>query len=105
MYQPENLLCANDEVDSLSITDFGIAKLLLPGQKIRGSCGSPSYVSPEILLKQEYSHEVDMWAVGVISYILSVNMIMSSVSTNVGLELLVTSHLMKKLAVCRYTCR
>ena len=33
-------------------------------------CGTPAYVAPEIIKKQRYGLEVDMWSCGVIVYIL-----------------------------------
>ena len=33
-------------------------------------CGTPTYVAPEILAETGYGLEVDMWACGVITYIL-----------------------------------
>lgn len=34
------------------------------------TCGTPEYISPELLLRVPYTDKVDMWAVGVIAYIL-----------------------------------
>ena len=32
------------------------------------SCGTLAYVAPEVILKNGYKKEIDMWAVGVIMY-------------------------------------
>lgn len=34
------------------------------------SCGTPGYLAPEIMKGQVYGPPVDIWAIGVISYIL-----------------------------------
>ena len=31
-------------------------------------CGTPLYVSPELLKKKYYDHKVDIWGLGVLSY-------------------------------------
>jgi protein serine kinase H len=38
--------------------------------KLSAQCGSPAYVAPEIILGQQYTPAVDMWAVGCILYCL-----------------------------------
>ncbi len=48
------------------VADFGFAKKL---ENISGTVlGTENYMSPEIYLNQIYSHEVDMWAFGVLFY-------------------------------------
>jgi len=71
--KPENLLCAGCSADSeIKITDFGLSKVMDPAahMKMTTACGTPGYVAPEVLRLQGYGKEVDMWSVGVITYIL-----------------------------------
>jgi len=42
----------------------------VPNEKMMESCGTPAYVAPEVLYKQGYKKEVDMWSAGVIYYTL-----------------------------------
>ncbi|EGD78364.1 CAMK/CAMK1 protein kinase [Salpingoeca rosetta] len=72
--KPENLLCASREnpTQRIVISDFGLARKLNPDEKLSNACGTPGYVSPEILLHEPYAYEVDIWALGVIAYILLV---------------------------------
>ncbi|KXJ07736.1 calcium/calmodulin-dependent protein kinase type IV [Exaiptasia diaphana] len=69
--KPENLLYA-DTTDScpLKIADFGLSKMLLGDFGTSTVCGTPGYCAPEVLLGKKYDTMVDMWAVGVIAYIL-----------------------------------
>ncbi|XP_025870052.2 serine/threonine-protein kinase H2 [Vulpes vulpes] len=71
--KPENLLYYHPGAESkILITDFGLAH---SGNKsgdwtMRTLCGTPEYVAPEILLRKPYTSAVDMWALGVITYVL-----------------------------------
>ncbi|OWF51087.1 serine/threonine-protein kinase DCLK1-like isoform X2 [Mizuhopecten yessoensis] len=68
--KPENLLVHRnkDSTITLKLADFGLAMDVK--DPIYTVCGTPTYVAPEILSEIGYGLEVDMWAVGVICYIL-----------------------------------
>ncbi|XP_078333388.1 serine/threonine-protein kinase DCLK3-like isoform X7 [Crassostrea virginica] len=68
--KPENLLVHRNKDGSISLklADFGLAMEVK--EPIYTVCGTPTYVAPEILSEIGYGLEVDMWAVGVITYIL-----------------------------------
>ena len=72
--KPENLLICDDNESNggriLKLGDFGLAVLLSPGHKLFTVCGTPNYVAPEILAEKGYDHSVDIWAAGVIAYVL-----------------------------------
>jgi len=67
--KPENLLCSGDEHNTIKVTDFGLSKDFGSAQ-LRTSCGTPDYVAPEVLRGQPYDNSVDIWSIGVITYIL-----------------------------------
>lgn len=69
--KPENILLAEDDnLDSIHISDFGLAHMFdFPGQ-LHSYCGTPGYMAPEIITNQSYGPEVDMWSLGVITYIM-----------------------------------
>lgn len=70
--KPENILVECDEntneVLHVKLTDFGLSKIIVPGQLMFESCGTPAYVAPEVLTKNGYGQEVDIWSCGVILY-------------------------------------
>lgn len=58
-----------EETKTLKIIDFGFA--LVAKEPLKVFCGTPSYMSPEIVSKKEYfGPAADMWAVGVVMYVL-----------------------------------
>jgi len=68
--KPENLLVVNKSngILSLKLADFGLSiEVKSPMFLV---CGTPTYVAPEILDESGYGLKVDIWAVGVITYIL-----------------------------------
>uniref|UniRef100_A0A8D3BZ74 Si:ch211-27e6.1 n=1 Tax=Scophthalmus maximus TaxID=52904 RepID=A0A8D3BZ74_SCOMX len=69
--KPENLLYYHPGADSrLLVTDFGLATFGgRSSWSLRTTCGTPEYLAPEVLLRRPYSCAVDMWALGVITYI------------------------------------
>ena len=68
--KPENLLYYNANDDSkIMISDFGLAKIEDSGI-MATACGTPGYVAPEVLAQKPYGKAVDIWSIGVISYIL-----------------------------------
>ncbi|KAK3716101.1 hypothetical protein QZH41_019649 [Actinostola sp. cb2023] len=71
--KPENLLYYHPGNDSkIMITDFGLSKLKKSpdDSTMETTCGTPEYIAPEILMSRPYTNSVDMWSIGVISYIL-----------------------------------
>lgn len=70
--KPENLLLTSKDDDaSIKLADFGFAKKIeFNGDGLVTACGTPGYVAPEILEGQAYGKGVDIWSIGVITYIL-----------------------------------
>ncbi|XP_069748873.1 calcium/calmodulin-dependent protein kinase type IV isoform X2 [Narcine bancroftii] len=69
--KPENLLYASPAPDALlKIADFGLSKIVQDQVTMKTLCGTPGYCAPEILCGSAYGPAVDMWSVGVITYIL-----------------------------------
>lgn len=68
--KPENLLLQYKDSDSeIKIADFGFAKKT-EGDSLKTLCGTPGYVAPEVLRKVKYGTKADMWAMGVIIFIM-----------------------------------
>jgi len=67
--KPENLLCGGPTGEIIKVTDFGLSKDF-GSATLRTSCGTPDYVAPEVLKGQPYDNSVDVWSIGVITYIL-----------------------------------
>jgi len=68
--KPENLLYhSSDEDSKIMISDFGLSKMEDSGI-MATACGTPGYVAPEVLAQKPYGKSVDVWSIGVISYIL-----------------------------------
>jgi len=66
----ENFMLSTPEIDSqIKLLDFGMACRFEHGEILTEICGSPHYLSPE-LIGQGYSYPADLWAFGVLVFIL-----------------------------------
>lgn len=69
--KPENLLLSDNVNDTqILVADFGFARHLVTDTFCNTRCGTPAYVSPEVLLGIPYGLPVDMWSIGCIIYML-----------------------------------
>lgn len=54
---------------NVKVCDFGVSKLVTPGDTMTEQCGTPAYIAPEILLDNGYKgFGVDIWSAGVVLY-------------------------------------
>lgn len=64
-----NIDSISNEDNILKLADFGLSKEIEPDKNMKGTvCGSPYFMSPEILAFSEYDYGVDIWAFGIILY-------------------------------------
>jgi microtubule-associated serine/threonine kinase len=80
--KPDNLLIT--AIGHIKLTDFGLSKIGLMSlttnfyEKLldketkpfndKQICGTPSYIAPEVILRQGYGKPVDWWSLGIILY-------------------------------------
>lgn len=73
--KPENFLFEDDSERSLlKLIDFGLSSKVKKGfgdeaYMMESVVGSPYYIAPEVI-SGKYSHECDIWSIGVIMYVL-----------------------------------
>lgn len=65
--KPDNILVDNDGY--VKIIDFGFSVLSGRSQKLKLFCGTPSYMSPEVVMQKEYiGTNYDIWSLGILFY-------------------------------------
>ena len=69
--KPENILMTdNSSTADIRLVDFGLGKIIGPGELCNDPFGTFSYVAPEVLQEKPYSFKVDLFAIGIIAYLL-----------------------------------
>ena len=63
--KPTNILVSKEGI--LKLIDFGLSKVLSTDMTAT-ICGSPLYMAPEILYKQDYDSNADIWSLGILVY-------------------------------------
>lgn len=77
----ENILI--DEESNVKIIDFGFSLVTPRTKPLNVCCGTPSYMAPELMARKNYyGHLVDVWALGIILYILVVGIFPFKAPTN-----------------------
>lgn len=70
--KPENILLESADLSKLSVklADFGFTTNFEPDLGMTLGCGSLLYMAPEILSAKIYNEKVDIWSLGVITFML-----------------------------------
>lgn len=70
--KPENIMLSKKlgSAPDIKIVDFGLAHRFSPGEEYKSNSGTPQYIPPEVINYEPLSSAVDMWSIGVITYIL-----------------------------------
>ncbi len=71
--KPENIIFVNKSKLEIKLIDFGLSKILTERDTMmKTKLGTPYYVSPEVLEGKGYGKSCDLWAIGVLTYMLLV---------------------------------
>ena len=62
-----NIALATEKED-IRILDFGLSKIIGPGETCSESYGTPGYAAPEVINEDNYGFKVDVWSIGAITY-------------------------------------
>ena len=69
--KPENVLMINsDDNSDIRILDFGLSKILGPYEKCDEPYGTLTYCAPEIIVDEPYAKAVDLWSLGIMTYLM-----------------------------------
>ena len=68
--KPENIMMVDQsESSEIKLCDFGLSKIIGPNEMCKEPFGTLCYVSPEVLMQKPYSKSVDIWSLGIITYL------------------------------------
>ena len=59
-----------DENAVVKLSDFGLSTMMTEDSLLKTACGTLMYCAPEVLTGKKYGKAVDLWSIGVITYVL-----------------------------------
>lgn len=68
--KPENVMFSSKRSNDIKLIDFGLATTLNPKESVKVTTGTAEFAAPEIVKQDCVGFYTDMWAVGVLSYVL-----------------------------------
>ena len=68
--KPENIMCQTRKSTNVKVIDFGLATKLEPDSAVKITTGTAEFAAPEIVDREPVGFYTDMWAVGVLAYVL-----------------------------------
>jgi len=68
--KPDNFLVGGKDGQTVKLTDFGLATMIPKSGRVTGVYGTAPFMCPEMLISRVYDVKADVWAIGVIAYIL-----------------------------------
>lgn len=68
--KPENIMCQTKTSTNIKIIDFGLATQLNPNDVVKITTGTAEFAAPEIVDREPVGYYTDMWAMGVLAYVL-----------------------------------
>jgi len=68
--QPENIMFTSKKSNDVKLIDFGLATKVNPRDAVKVSTGTAEFAAPELVDRQPVGFYTDMWATGVLAYIL-----------------------------------
>jgi len=72
--KPDNIMLSDQtENATIKIMDFGLSKVLAPHERVKDGFGTLSFVAPEVLIRQPYNKQIDIWSMGIILYYMLTN--------------------------------
>ncbi|XP_071120619.1 twitchin-like isoform X18 [Mytilus edulis] len=68
--KPENVMCTTKNSNEVKMIDFGLATKLNPDEIVKVTTATAEFAAPEIVDREPVGFYTDMWAVGVLAYVL-----------------------------------
>ncbi len=70
LLQPENIMCETKKSNQVKLIDFGLASRLNPEDVVKVTTATAEFAAPEVVDHDAVGFYTDMWAVGVLAYVL-----------------------------------